>query len=498
MTEPLLQVRGVSKGFPGVQALSQVDLDLHGGEVLAVIGENGAGKSTLMKVLAGLISPDSGEVLLDGAPVQLESPRAAADLGVALIHQELCLATNLDAGANVFLGREPTRRGRVDRAEIGRRAGELLARIGVGFGPDASTAALSVGQQQQVEIAKALAVQARVLIMDEPTSSLTVRETKELFRIVRELQADGVSVVYISHRLGEVIELADRVLVLRDGCNAGELTRDEMTHGAMVRLMVGRDVSLKHRPSARRGGGPALEVRGARTQAWPGEVVDLTVHPGEIVGIAGLVGSGRTELLRAIFGVESLVAGEVRVAGAALGPGVRSSIAAGLALVPEDRKELGLFTEWGVAENVSLASTERLARHGRLDHEAEANLAARFSGELSIKGGPGQVAGTLSGGNQQKVVLAKWLAIEPRVLLLDEPTRGVDVGARQEIYALLERLAKDGLAALFVSSEMEEILALPDRVLVMHEGRLAGELAREKLSEEAIMYLATGGGGAAA
>ncbi|MDA1265385.1 MAG: sugar ABC transporter ATP-binding protein [Planctomycetota bacterium] len=494
----LLCVRGISKRFVGVQALADVDLTLARGEVLAVIGENGAGKSTLMKILAGLQSPDRGTLEVDGAPATLANPRAAAAAGIALIHQELCLATNLDVDANVFLGREPNRGGRIDRATIRARSTEILQRIGATFAADAPTASLSVGQQQQVEIAKALAVDARVLIMDEPTSSLSARETADLFRIVRELRASGVSVVYISHRLSEVIELADRVSVLRDGRNAGELAREEITHDAMVRLMVGRDVSLSERVSARRAGAAVLKVEGLRTSAWPAESVDLEVYPGEIVGVAGLVGSGRTELLRAIFGVEAAVAGTVAVEGAQLPGDVVRSVAAGLGLVPEDRKGLGLFTEWTVPWNVSLANLAEVATRGRIDRGAEAELAARFGDQLTVKAGAGQVAGMLSGGNQQKVVLAKWLATGPKVLLLDEPTRGIDVGARQEIYQLLEKLARAGLAILFVSSEMEEVLALPDRVLVMHEGRLAGQLDRSELSEQAVMTLATGGSGAAA
>jgi ribose transport system ATP-binding protein len=493
MSAALLEVRGICKTYPGVVALDRVDLTLGRAEVLAVIGENGAGKSTLMKILAGLVLPDGGVVRLDGEVVHLSSVRAAADAGVALIHQELNLADNLDAGANVFLGREPSRWGRLDRATIARRAGELLARIGAGFGPDAPTASLSVGQRQQIEVAKALGLGARVLIMDEPTSSLSAGETRQLFRTVRELRADGVSVIYISHRLGEVAELADRVLVLRDGRNVGELARDEIERDAMVRLMVGRDVRLESRISKRREGPPALELRGLRTRAWPTRSVDLRVYPGEVLGLAGLVGAGRSELLQAVFGVEAPIAGQVLTGGQVLEGGPRAAIAAGLGLVPEDRKQRGLLLDWGVPENISLASVERLARGGRLDHGAEQNLAAGLAGELSLKFGSGQVAGVLSGGNQQKVVLAKWLATKPRVLLLDEPTRGIDVGARQEIYRLLEELAAAGMGILFASSEMEEVLALPDRVLVMHEGRVAGELGRAQLSEQAVMHLATGG-----
>jgi len=477
----LLEARGLGKDFPGVRALREVDLALARGEILGLIGENGAGKSTLLKILAGIHAPDAGELRVDGRPVTFSGPRAAADAGVALIHQELCLATNLDAAGNVYLGREPARLGRIDRAAMRRGADRLLRSIGAGFGPDAATAELSVGQQQLIEIAKALAIEARVVIMDEPTSSLTARE---------------VGVVYVSHRLGEVRELADRVVVLRDGRNAGELAGAGIEHDAMVRLMVGRDLEARARraravvpaPGAR-----GLEVRGLVTAAHPAQRVDLAVEPGEIVGLAGLVGAGRTELLRAIFGVERPLAGEVRVAGRRVRCDPRSAISAGLALVPEDRKGLGLFLDWGVVENVSLAVLERLGARGRLERAAEAELAGELAARLRLKAAPGQAVGLLSGGNQQKVVLGKWLASAPRVLLLDEPTRGIDVGARAEIYQTLEELAAAGVAILFVSSEMEEVLTLADRVLVLHEGRLAGSLERGELGEEAVMDLATGG-----
>ncbi len=490
----LLEVRGVSKCFPGVQALTEVSLTLERGEVLAVIGENGAGKSTLMKILAGVQRPDAGQVLLDGQAVSLTTPRAAADAGIALIHQELNLSENLDAGANVFLGREPVRGGRIDRAAIARRAGKLLTSIGAGFDHDAPTAALSIGQRQQVEIAKALALDARILIMDEPTSSLSVRETRELFRIVCELRSRGVSVIYISHRLGEVREIADRVLVLRDGRNVGELARGQIEHDTMVRMMVGRDVRLERGGRTDLGREPLLEVRGLVTALHPDVHVDLDVKAGEMVGIAGLVGAGRTELLNAIFGVDTRVAGEVLLAGRPLAPNPAAAIEAGVGLVPEDRKHQGLFLDWAVAPNVTVASLRRVARRGVVDRVAEARLGDEMIQSLGIQvSRQGQAAGVLSGGNQQKVVLAKWLATEPRLLLMDEPTRGIDVGARQEIYALMERLVESGVAVLFASSEMEEVLILPDRLLVMHDGRIAGELSRAERSEERVMQLATGG-----
>ena len=492
---PLLEVRRVTKQFPGVRALRSVNLSLGRGEVLAVIGENGAGKSTLMKILAGVQHPDSGEVRLDGAVIELRDVQAAQRHGIALIHQELNLAGNLDIGANIFLGREPARFGFVDRATIRSESAKFLAPLGLDLDPDTRVDDLPIGLQQLIEIAKALASRARVLIMDEPTSSLTQHESARLFQVIKDLRTQGVSVVYISHRLGEVKELADRVTVLRDGENAGELSRDAISHDAMVRLMVGRDVSQFYERKSHAPGEMMLEARAVRTPAHPRHEINFTLRAGEIVGLAGLVGAGRTELLQTLFGVAPAVGGELRVRGEAVA--LRSPIDAirsGIALVPEDRKQQGLVIEMAVSENLSLASLRRDQRGGFLNRPAEQAICDEMIPKLSIKTpSPAQPAQFLSGGNQQKVVLGKWLALAPRVLLLDEPTRGIDIGAKREIYALMDRLAAEGVAVLFVSSEMEEILGMADRVLVMHEGRLTGELSRAELGEEAVMQLATGG-----
>lgn len=492
---PVLVARGVGKRFPGVQALDRVDLTLFPGEVLAVVGENGAGKSTLMKVLAGIVAPDAGVIELGGVQVDIGSTRRARELGIALIHQELCLADNLSAGANVFLGREPRKLGLIDHRAIRERSRAALARIGADYSPDVLVESLAIGQQQGVEIAKALSQDAKVLILDEPTSSLSLAESEHLFEVLRALRSKGVSIVYVSHRLGEVQALADRVTVLRDGRNSGELERDEISRDAMVRLMVGRDVVMERSPGTARGGEPVLRVEGLRTAAHAGGSVSLAVEQGEIVGVAGLVGAGRTELLRAIFGIDRPLAGATYIGGKPLAAGrPQDSIRAGIGFVPEDRKQHGLFLELAIRANIGIASLAQNARHGFVDARSEAGLAREMMSALSVRAsGPEQIAGVLSGGNQQKVVLAKWLATRPRLLLLDEPTRGIDVGARQEIYAILRKLAADGLAILFASSEMEEVLTLSDRTLVMHAGRIAGELAREELTEEAVMQLATGG-----
>ena len=496
---PRLEVRAISKGFPGVQALRQVNLHLHAGEVLAVIGENGAGKSTLMKILAGVQEADSGEFLIDGRPVRVDSVRTATRAGIALIHQELSLADNLDVGANLFLGREPRRGVFLDRGRQRHGAAEALARVGLDVSPDTPIAELSPGRQQLVEIARAVNSGARVIIMDEPTSSLSQGETDRLYTVVRDLRAQGVGIVYISHRLGEVKALADRVTVLRDGRNAGELAREEIHHDAMVRLMVGRDLVRHHRHSLGKGG-PVLQVEGLRTQCHPSRTVSFELRPGEIVGMAGLVGAGRTEVLRALFGIDPPLGGEIRVNGVRLAANsAREAIACGLGLVPEDRKHQGVFLEMAVGANTTLASLGRHAHWGFLGPASDRKRALELMARLDVRPPlPDQTAQYLSGGNQQKVVLAKWLALNPRVLLLDEPTRGVDVGAKQEIYRLMETLAERGVAILFVSSELEEILRMSDRTLVMHEGRISGVLPREALTEEAVMSLATGLEGAPA
>ncbi|MEX2215836.1 MAG: sugar ABC transporter ATP-binding protein [Phycisphaeraceae bacterium] len=492
---PLLEVRNVVKRFPGVIALRGVNLTLHEGEVLALIGENGAGKSTLMKILAGVQQPDEGDVLLDGQPSGITSVKSALERGVALIHQELNLADNLTVGANIFLGREPTKFGLIDQKRIDTESKRWLEAIGLTCSPRMLVGNLAIGQQQMVEIAKALSIGARVLIMDEPTSSLTQHETVALFAAVKDLRDSGVSVVYISHRLSEVKELADRVLVFRDGANAGELSGKDIHHEAMVKLMVGRDVSQFYQHKVHKPGPAMLEVSGLHTPAHPGQMLDFTVHAGEIVGIAGLVGAGRTEMLRTVFGVDRAVGGIIRVAGKPVNIfSPRDAIEAGLALVPEDRKQQGLILEMAVRTNIGLASLRREKKAvAFLNRPYERIVADEMIAALGIKTpGPEQIVQYLSGGNQQKVVLGKWLAMKPRVLMLDEPTRGIDVGAKAEIYALMEKLAKTGVAILFVSSEMEEILGMSDRALVMHEGRITGELQRGELSEEAVMHLATG------
>ncbi|MDF1826067.1 MAG: sugar ABC transporter ATP-binding protein [Verrucomicrobiales bacterium] len=490
----VLEVSDIIKSFPGVRALKGVGLSVGVGEVVALLGENGAGKSTLMKILAGVQPPDSGEIRIDGKVVQIGSVDEGLKHGVALIHQELNLATNLSVGANIFLGREPKKGGFIDEKEVFSRSREFLDKVGLDVAPDTLVGDLAIGKQQLVEIAKALSTDARLLIMDEPTSSLSQRETERLFEVVKDLRNNGVSIVYISHRLVEVIELADRVVVLRDGENAGELSRDEISHDRMVSLMVGRDLSQFYAHEPLEAGAKVLSVSGLRTPVHPAYEINFDLRAGEIVGLAGLVGAGRTELLESLFGIAPAVAGSISLdekETTITNP--REAISAGVALVPEDRKQQGLIIDMAVADNLSLASLGRDQRRGFLNFGAEKEISDEMVNRMRIKTpSDRQIVRFLSGGNQQKVVIGKWLAMKPKVLLLDEPTRGIDIGAKQEIYALMEELAAQGVAILFVSSEMEEVLGMADRVLVMHEGQLSGELSREEMSEESIMHLATG------
>ncbi|MEO2012952.1 MAG: sugar ABC transporter ATP-binding protein, partial [Fuerstiella sp.] len=489
-TSPLLSVENVTKRFPGVTALNQVSLTLAEGEVLALIGENGAGKSTLMKILAGVQLPDEGQIRVAGVPVRLDSVQTAQANRIALIHQELNLSGNLDVGANIFLGREPIRRGLIDKKKIREDSVSLLARVGLHVSPDTLVDALPIGQQQLVEIARALSVDARILIMDEPTSSLSHHETERLLEVVKELRSRGVSVIYISHRLGEVRELADRVTVFRDGANAGDLSRDEITHDRMVKLMVGRDISQFYARKPHQPGAVVLQVTELETPANLGHRLSFSVREGEIVGISGLVGAGRTELLHVLFGVDAAVSGTVAVNGQVMRfRSPADAIRAGIALVPEDRKQQGIILEMAVRTNIGLPGLRQHQKTGGfLNRNQEGKDSAEMIARMRIRTpSERQAVQFLSGGNQQKVVLGKWLAMKPKVLLLDEPTRGIDIGAKQEIYALMEELAEQGVAILFVSSEMEEVIGMSDRTLVMHEGRITGELTRDELTEESIM-----------
>jgi ribose transport system ATP-binding protein len=493
MNVPLFEIRGIGKTFGGVRALHNVSLNLRRGEVLAVIGENGAGKSTLMKILAGVQPPTTGEMFLNGKKVQFSSVDEALRSGISLIHQELNLAENLDVGANIYLGREPSRWGWINHIAIERDANRLLSIVGLDVAPTSIVRSLTIGKQQLVEIAKALSTDARILIMDEPTSSLSQKESETLFRVVRELRSQGVSIIYISHRLGEVQSLADRVIVLRDGELVGELLRENIGHDTMVRMMVGRDPSPFYRRAEPGRIETLLAVENLRTHGYPNHSLSFEVRCGEIVGIAGLVGAGRTELLTTLFGITPSIGGSIRVGASRLRPRCpNEAIEAGIMLVPEDRRHAGLLPSMNVKHNLSLARLTRDQKYGFLNRRAEERICAEMIRRLRIKlSSDRQLVRLLSGGNQQKVVLGKCLAMNPKLLLLDEPTRGIDVQAKDEIYSIVRELADRGVAILFASSEMEEVMGLAERVLVMHEGRITGELADDQLSEQAIMRLAT-------
>jgi ribose transport system ATP-binding protein len=494
LSEPFLQLQGIGKTYPGVTALADVDLAVAPGEVVGLIGENGAGKSTLMKVLGGVVTPNTGRIVIDGTSHEALTVPQSLAAGIAFVHQELNLFDNLDVAANIFIGREPRTAflPLIDKKRLHDDVRPLLERLKVDFAAETQVATLSIAQRQMVEIAKALSIDARLIIMDEPTSSLTVSETERLLGVIAELKAHGVAVIYITHRLNEVKACADRVVCLRDGRLAGRLAQDEIEHAAMIRLMIGRDLKALYTAPAR-APSPGLEIKSLRTILFPDREVDLEVRRGEILGLAGLIGSGRTELARALFGIDPPVAGTIRLDGKPITATSPSrAIAQGIYLVPEDRKRSGLVLEFPVKVNVTLADVMGHAKAWLISGNREAATAERQKQRLNIRTPSVETEViTLSGGNQQKVVLAKWLAMQPSVVIFDEPTRGVDVGAKSEIYAILRQLADAGVAILMISSDMEEVIGVSDRIAVMHEGRISGILdSRDTFTETSVLELA--------
>ncbi|MER7192103.1 sugar ABC transporter ATP-binding protein [Streptomyces flaveolus] len=494
---PLLTMSGITKSFPGVRALDGVDLDVQAGEVHCLLGQNGAGKSTLIKVLAGAHQPDGGEITWRGEPVTLGSPIAAMRLGIATIYQELDLIEGLSVAENVFLGHEPTAAGFVVRGSAARTAtADLLKRLGhPEIDPARLVGDLSAAQQQIVSMARALSHDVRLIVMDEPSAALDPDEVDNLFRIVGDLTADGVAVVYISHRLEEIRRIGDRVTVLKDGrAVAGGLPAESTPTHEVVSLMTGRNVPYVFPERARAGFAagrqPVLTVEGL-TRRGEFAPVDLELRPGEIVGLAGLVGSGRSEILETIYGARKADSGRVLVDGTPLRPGsVRAAVRAGIGLAPEERKAQGLLMLESVSSNVSVSTLPRFARAGWLDRRAERAATHQAVRELSLRpDNPDAAIRTLSGGNQQKAVLARWLLRGCKVLLLDEPTRGVDIGARAELYAVIRRLADEGLAVLLVSSEVPEVLGLADRVLVLREGSVVHTADARELDEHRVLDL---------
>lgn len=498
---PVLEMRHISKSFGALRALSNVSLTVHAGEVHALMGENGAGKSTLMKVLSGAYKADpGGEILIDGKPVVAGDPIKARENGIAVIYQELSLAPNLTVAQNMFLGAEPARYGIVDRVATRNRAEPILKRLGLAFDAGRTVAGLSLGERQMVEIARALTTNARIIVMDEPTTSLTTRETDRLFEVIANLKGQGIAIIYISHRMEEIYQLADRVSVLRDGDFVGTLDRADLSAARLVSMMVGRDLSSFYKKEHQAAATPSRVVLAVEDIGDDRRVhgCSFEAHAGEVLGIAGLVGSGRTELARLIFGADRKSRGRVVLEGKELSiQGPRDAMDAGIAYLTEDRKALGLFLDMSISENINVAVIAGDARPGGvLDFSKAKKRADKAVKDLSIRAPNTAInVGALSGGNQQKALIARLLETRPKVIILDEPTRGVDVGAKSEIYRIIDELAREGIAIVVISSDLPEIIGIADRALVMREGRIAGEVKAAPgapIAQEAIMTLSTG------
>lgn len=497
-TKPVLEMQGITKTFHGFTALHDVNLTIYPGEVHALMGENGAGKSTLMKILAGAYIADAGEIRIDGQAVKMTDPGQARDLGIAIIYQELNLAPNLTVAENIFMGSELTKGGTlIDQDGMRRKAAEVLKNLDASFDAGDLVSTLSIAEQQQVEIARALKDKSRILVMDEPTAALSDRETLKLFEIVRRLRAEGIAIIYISHRMEEIYALADRVSVIRDGGYIGSLEKSEISADRLVEMMVGRSLQdLYEHKRQTTPGSVVLEVKNL-SDGHKVKSANFQLHAGEIVGLAGLVGAGRTEIARLIFGADRKASGEIKLEGRSLNISTPDdAIEAGIAYVPEDRKDLGLFLEISSGENITMNVLGREATAGIINSKSLFKIVADAINNLGIRlASPSIRAMDLSGGNQQKLLLARWLAINPKVLLLDEPTRGVDIGAKSEIYRIISDLAANGVAILMISSELPEIVGMSDRVLIMRAGSLVGEVGGstgEAITQENIMAYATG------
>ncbi len=489
---PIFQLQHVSKSFGGVHALKDVHFEIYPGEVHALLGENGAGKSTLIKIITGVHQPDTGELFLDGQPIRFANTHEAQEHGVAAIYQEPSLFPDLDVAENILVGRQPMRRAGVDWKRMYQEASGVLRRLGLPLDPRTKARDLSVAHSQVVEIARALSINAKILIMDEPTSSLTLGEVEELFAIVRQLRQAGTAIVFISHRLEELFVLVDRVTILRDGAYVGTRAMADVTTEELIRMMVGRTLNELFPKQAVAAGDVILEVERLGVQGSFSDV-SFQLRRGEILGVAGLIGAGRTNVARALFGTEPATAGTIKLDGKVVTiTNPDTAMALGIGYVPEDRKEHGLVQQMSIANNITLPVLSNFATMGWLDEGRERRAATADAQKLEVKmTGVEQLVGQLSGGNQQKVVLAKWLGTQPRVLILDEPTRGIDVGTKAAVHALMSSLAAQGMAILMISSELPEILGMSDRILVMREGRMTGHFSRAEATQEKIMSAAT-------
>lgn len=499
---PLLRMRGISKSFPGVRALDSVDFDVDAAEIHAFLGENGAGKSTLLKILSGAQPPDAGSISFEGRAVRFASPQEAQQAGIVTIYQEFTLAPDMTVAENVFIGREPGSRLFISYRQLEEQTRALCRRIGLERSPRALVRDLSVAEQQMVEIARALSMKSRLIVMDEPTSALSRAEVENLFTIIRGLKREGISTIFVTHRLEEVFEVCDSYTVLRDGRHVGRGRVAGINMEGIIRLMVGRELGLlAQRPVSFDTGQPALELRGItrRRKSTDASAIELhdvsfTVNKGEILGLAGLVGAGRTETARALFGADLFDSGTVLMDGQPITiTSPRDAIASGIGLVPEDRKQQALFLGLAIRTNLSIAAHDRISTLGAfISRTKEDRLVEEYRKLLNIRmASPDQVVGNLSGGNQQKVVLARWLALRPRVLIVDEPTRGIDIGAKVEVHNLLSEMARSGIAIIVISSELPEVLALADRIVTMREGRVTGEMMRQDATQEKLMTLMT-------
>jgi len=494
----ILHMAHISKRFPGVQALDDVTFEVAKGGIHALVGENGAGKSTLMKILIGAISRDTGTIILRGQPVEIDSPRRAQALGISMIHQELALIPYLNVGQNIYLGREPRGAlpGFINWPTLYAQAREQLDKLNIAVAPTTTVADLSIAQRQMVEVAKALSFNADIIVMDEPTSALSERETETLFGLMRALKEQGVTIIFISHRIEEVLAVADRVTVLRDGQLVGVAPISEVDMGQVVRMMVGRDLGEMYPKEEVPRQEMVLRVKGLSRGSELHDI-DLELYKGEILGLAGLVGAGRTQLARTIFGIDPIERGEIWFDSQKVKiDSPQRAIALGMGFVPEERATQGLFLGMDVRQNITISALDKVSRLGFVNFREAVRLAQDYVSRLDIRT-PSlrQKVRNLSGGNQQKVVLAKWLSLNPRILILDEPTRGIDVGAKAEIHALMSQLTRQGVGIIMISSELPEILGISDRIVVMHEGRVVAEFQRDEASQDEIMLYAAGGEG---